>query len=218
MLFTLSAFDGKSKKHVLVIEINLSSSTIAVELDSERRPAIETKVFINALNEYNKNYMDGLSYRERDFYRLLGPKHSTITIDNLIRAFAKSSAYLYLDWPFESNNLFISNKFDTMNRYFFDNSMVDWTGDLGTQPVMYFVKKSILDQHSRGILFLYEKGLLHKYEAILDEKTQFVSYYLPFDLPDVRNIGVIAHLILWRRINSEMNQELSKLNKQGLSR
>jgi hypothetical protein len=207
-------FWAKYNKKEFNISLYRDFDSINISINNEQ--VLQKKVIdIQPLfDQYNSGNIDGLHYEDRELTKLILTKNYPDIIHSLFKSFAVVNVYLnyserVLNINYEPH--FIENVKKSFNDYCFHSSLVGWTGDLGTQPVMYFLKKDY--QNNKDVKTLYELGLLNKIFIEIDRE-QLQNYFVPFDIPNIPNIMIGSPRITWNKIIKDMNNELSKFNKR----
>jgi hypothetical protein len=90
----------------------------------------------------------------------------------------------------------------------FNFSMFEKTGQLGSQPTMYFLSRE-LQNDTNSIKHLYNKGYL--FHIIIKTNIENESYFLPFDLRKVNRIDIFPILFFWQKMINERNSEIKKM-------
>jgi hypothetical protein len=164
------------------------------------------------LKKYNSGNIDGINFKERELAKLILKKSYSDAIINLFQAFAVSDGYLiYTDIGLFNKSIFIKHITETFDRFCHHSSLIAWTGDLGPQPVMYFLKK----EHNYSddeLNNLFSMGILQKIEVKI-ESVIMSNYYIPFEIPKYTNLQMLNVRIIWNKLLKDMSQELSKLNR-----
>lgn len=163
--------------------------------------------------KYNSGEIDGVHFKDRDLSKLIFTDNFPSIIINLFRSFAVSNVYLdYGEKIFSCNYEpnFIRTIKDNFIKYCHHSSLIEWTGDIGSQPVMYFIKENYKD--NANVKKLYELGLLNKIHIEIDNE-QYENYYIPFEIPKIQKVKIINVIKTWNKLISDMSDELSKLNK-----
>jgi hypothetical protein len=165
-------------------------------------------------DKYNSGAIDGVHYKDRDLSKLILIYNFPSIIVNLFRSFAVSNVYLNYGEKIFSNDYeptFINTIKDSFMKYCYHSSLVEWTGDIGSQPVMYFIKEEYKD--NMDVNKLYELGLLNKIHIEIDNEI-YENYFIPFEIPRIQKIKIMNVIKTWNKLISDMSDELSKLNKE----
>lgn len=204
---------GYNEKEKAILQFERMDSVYTLSLNSKiisEGKVDDLKVLIK---EYNDNYSNGINYIYRDFSKMFGESIHKLNESNVIRAFAVSDGYVHYCENFGNINILYNSIIDTYKTYLTHSSLIDWTGDLGTQPVMYFIKHEKIYDHQEKIQELFKYGLLYKYSITIPNQEEMISYFIPFELPDINNVKILPQMFLWNSLLKDMSDELQKLNR-----
>lgn len=208
----MSGCDIDKVEHSLTAEVDPQHVTI--HWDSGLLMTLKMNEYADIMKKYNANYGRGLPYYQRELFEKISLANRTRTLDNIIRAFAVSNAYLDLATNWDNYDFWCKTLHDTVLKFFSGTSLIDWTGDMGIQPTMYFIKRDTVEQEKPGIDVLYQIGMVQRYRCRIEGYDEIVSHYVPFDLPVIDNISLLPHRMTWNKIIREMNTKLDELNKK----
>jgi hypothetical protein len=167
------------------------------------------QTFMELIKDYNTDDMvNGPPFIERKLFQILQPIAKEMPAQILVRCFAVISRYLSLEFLENARREADSynNINEQCNNVFFHFSMVEWTGGLGAQPTMYFIKKERVENKPKAIESLFQIGLLHQVDVHTD--LDITSYYIPFELPSVRRVQISSNLHFWNEILDDRNDEI----------
>lgn len=208
MRFVLSGINDQSKEDVFEVEI--SEKHISFKINGNHIIIGDNyEKIIQNINYYSNNYKNSKKFQDRPFFKYFNVYKNNICIENMIRAFAVSSSYLkwYETEVFSERN--INFKIEIMNQSFYNNLLIDWTGDLDIQPQMFFIQKDLIDNNLQTIVSLYNLRLLQKFSLVHPQKIVF--YYVPFEIPKINNLSIIGSYGIWHQIVKGINAAVLRL-------
>jgi hypothetical protein len=126
------------------LEMERIANNISIIIDNECIvPDLNVDEVKPLLKRYNSGNVDGIHFEERELAKLILKKAYPDVILNLFQAFAVTNCYLiYAEKDLFEKPIFIKHITETFEKCCHDSSLIAWTGDLGPQPVMYFLKKT----------------------------------------------------------------------------
>lgn len=204
---------GYNEKEKVILQFERMESVYNLSLNNKTISEGKVDDLKVVIKEYNNNYSNGINYLSRDFSKMFGDSIHSLTESNVIRAFAVSDGYVHYCEYFGNINILYDSIIDTYKTYLTHSSLIDWTGDLGTQPVMYFIKHEKITGHQEKILELFKYGLLYKYIINIPNQNEMISYFIPFELPDINNVKLLPQMFFWNSLLNDMSDELQKLNR-----
>jgi len=176
----------------------------------------KTEKLLSLIENYNNVSMtDGLPYMARElFHSLIKFNVGTLNV-NLLRAFATMMYSLKIENLINCRDdveryAYVTEKCDSVLS---DYSMYELSGKLGPQPTLYFIKNGLLETHSNDVAYLYSIGFLYRFTLTFKEVIN-VSYFTPFELPNVPMYKLIGHRSLWRLITNDRNKEIEEFVKR----
>jgi len=162
---------------------------------------------------HQQQQLSGKDYQQRTLFLRLSDGSNELPLDNIIRAFAVTNhVLLYTETLNRDIHKYINTIRDNINKYFYNYTLIDWTGDLGSQPVMYYLKKGFCEQYARQLQDLYCIGLLCINEIEI-EGFCAVNYFVPFQIPDVMSIRMIGLKKVWQEIVDSVKDEIATFIK-----
>jgi hypothetical protein len=209
MEILVSAFDEKKILHSLIcttysnnIEINLQNYNEVYNFSYEH--------FDNMMQDYYRNYgLNGKSYIERVLLKELKLLNKSNLDIEIARVFAISTQFMHISnqKDFTNRSIYYDSIKESSNTFLNDFNIIDWSGDLGPQPGIYFLKKEYIDKYSKAIEKFYQLGLLFKF-SLKFENEHFYNYIYPFVDNKIRNFEILNYLNVWKQIENDRNEEL----------
>jgi hypothetical protein len=209
--YVFSAHDSNLQLQEVAICKHLEK--ITVQCNNEIRKIYDCTIFKKVLLDYQSNELTGIGYKERSLIKDISHINDSDTIIDLFRSMGIIDYYLHYTEDFGSDNSTINYIEETFSNYLFHSSLIDWSGDTGVQPVIYFIKKEHLDNDKDRIIALFNMGLLYKLNITYMTKS-LENYYIPFDIPNFDTFTLGNLKPLWNCLIKDMEVELSKLNRK----
>lgn len=206
MIFDFYGFDDNNIERHLSINVNSNFFTFSVEGKIDK--AVETEKIIQEMESYRNNYGTGVLYKERDYYKHFLELTDSVCYENMIRAFCVSSAYLHWRANDIDKDFWEKYRMDTVNKYFSNNLLIDWSGDMNEQPQMYFISRDLFSDPA--IEKMYKKGILQKLVVKSCKKLQ-ESYYLPFKYDEDAARNDLETIDCWKKIVKGVNTRILKM-------
>ena len=207
-------FSAKENKKENKITIYRNFGSIIIYINDVQVVEKQIKEIQPLFDAYNSGNIDGVHHEDRELTKLILTSEHPVTFHSLFKSFATVNVYLqYGSESLYSNHDSSSIKFfkDTFEAHCYNSLLVAWTGDLGTQPVMYLIKKEYYN--SDDVNGLYELGLLNKILVEIGSEN-LLSYFVPFDIPNIPSIMIGRLRTTWHKIINDMDNKLSELNKR----
>lgn len=207
----ISAVDKNKIVHTLSIKIKSNIANIEF-IYSQKKYEISLKEIAGLLKDYNNNYSyKGRLIEERNLYKALELNNKCSLDRDLARIFAISSLFMQLGEQEIFNDITIYNKFVKEQRDIFlnDINIFEWSGDLGAQPGIYFIKKEYVEKYNNAIEKFFNLGLLYKYNLEI-EGQKYENYIFPFVETNVRNYEILNYINIWNQILNDRNFEILK--------
>lgn len=208
--FILSGYDENRKERTFKIIIDETKILFYVDNNKISIKDSRDKIIEN-LSMYTNEKEAPKQYYDRLFFHYFFQYKNDKCIENLIRAFAVSSTYLYWFPREKFSEININFKIETMKKHFYDRLLIDWDGSMNPQPQMYFIQKEIIENNTNGVISLYKTRLIQRYSLVSPYKINF--YYVPFDISSIRNFAIIGQYALWLRILNGINKEVVRLTQ-----
>lgn len=200
-------------KSVNTLEIEISNIISSLKYNDNDIDSILTEELINLLDDYKKNsFASNVPYKERLLLKKYINNSDTVEFEELLRTFA-CSTFLFC---FIGNNSIEKNldeRIKDQNFHIFDNNFyVDWTGNLGPQPSIYYLSKNIITEKKNDIEKLYNLGFLGKLEY--KNNDELIEYYfIPLFHRKISKFQLIPFNNTVARILSERETLYQGMNK-----
>jgi hypothetical protein len=170
---------GSTVEYILDVNINSITSNFIFK-PNLLEYSFNTQVLDTMIRNYNDNYASGEYIEFRDLYKGLELNKKKNIERDLARIFIVTSAWMHFGYMINDNrNIFIEHINESKDIFLNDINILEWSGDTGNQPGVYFIKKKYLSEYSDAILKLYNFGLLYKYSLNINND-KYDNYIFPF--------------------------------------
>jgi hypothetical protein len=208
----LNANDRYNKENTLRVTINNISSTIVFDNYSDKEYSFNTKELDNLIVNYTDNYGSGEIIQMRELYKILELSSKNKLNRDLARIFIISSVWMHLGFTTNDtvNEIVKKTIKNDMNTFLNDKNILEWTGDTGTQPGIYFIKKEYTNDYKDAIEKFYNLGLLYRYSLELDNEI-FENYIFPFienSDKSIRIMDLFPYKNIWNKIIKDRNADI----------
>jgi hypothetical protein len=212
----LSAKDHENNcENTLYVTINDITSLVKFDKYNDKQYTFSTQDLDRLIVNYTDNYGTGENIQMRELYNKLElAEKNRINID-LARIFIISSPWMYFGEidKFAHKEIIINTIKEGINKFLNDKNILEWTGDTGTQPGIYFIKKEYNTIYKDAIEKFYDIGLLYKYILEIDND-KYCNFIFPFvrdDEKNIRTFNLIPYTNIWNKIIKDRNTDIYKL-------
>jgi len=208
----ISANDHDNKENTLRVTINSITTLITFDSYKDKEYSFQTQELDKLIKDYTDNYSTGQIIQMRELYNLLELSNKNKLNRDLARIFIISSPYMHFGQlpTFSIKEIIIKTIKEGINKFLNDFNILEWSGDTGTQPGIYFIKKEYVNDYKEAIDKFYNLGLLYKYILDIDNEI-YENYIFPFvedNENSIRKMDLIPYNNIWNKIIKDRNADI----------
>jgi hypothetical protein len=208
----LSAKDDDNKENTLRVTIDSYTSLVIFDSYTDKEYLFQTQKLDKLIVDYTENFGSGEFIQMRDLYNLLELSNKNKLNRDLARIFIISSRWMHFGQipDFNNKEIIIKTIKDGINRFLNDFNILEWSGDTGNQPGIYFIKKEYSIDYKYAINKFYNRGLLYKYILDIDNEV-YENYIFPFvedNDTSIRKLDIIPYNNIWNKIIKDRNTDI----------
>jgi hypothetical protein len=201
---------GNNVEHILDVNINAITSNFVFKPNLSEY-SFNTQILDTMIRNYNDNYASGENIELRELYKKLELGKKDKIERDLARIFIVTSAWMHFGYIINNNqDVFIKHINESKDTFLNDINILEWSGDTGNQPGVYFIKKEYISEYSDAILKLYNFGLLYKYSLNINNE-KYYNYIFPFIETyetNIRNYDLLPFKNVLNKIIKDRNVDI----------
>ncbi len=200
-------------QNINTLQIEINQIISEVKYNQTTLDNLTTGELFSFLSDYKDNsYASNISYSERKLLLQFPQSKNNSNLEELLRTFA-CSMYLFHFRDNENIEKSIYDKINDKRFHVFDNNFfVDWTGNLGSQPSLYYISLNIINERNSDIKKLFDLGFIGKLEFSYNNVSQYF-YYIPLIKRNISKLSLLPFNSTITRILNEREQKYQGINK-----
>ncbi len=210
MKISISGYDRDNSLHELNTTISDNKVSISF-LNIDIIYQIELKTFMDIITNYNVNVpLNGPLPSDRALFKELDLTSKSVIDRELARILAISMLFMDIeDTCVDEGNPVTTQDIRRSKACLNDINIIEWSGQLGKQPGIYFIKKDYVHLYNDAIEKFYKLGLLYKY-SIVNVNMEYINFLQPF-IDIKRKISEIyAYRNIWNLILKDRDEEMKR--------